>query len=235
MQTAAASHAAPRTGNSLIDALDESERNLLLAVTRQVRLDAEESIYEFDDTIQHVYFPLDTVFSTCSLMEDGSSAEIALTGRDGVVGISAAFDAQNSRNWTSALIAGRALRLEISLLQNLLRDNDNLRLAFFDFYRRLMTQISQRAVCNGRHTLLQRFCFWLLLVHDRAENDEISLTHEIIARKLGARRAGITNIAGSLQETGAITYSRGMIRVQSRKLLEREVCECYGAIKPFIN
>lgn len=236
MQTAAASHtAAPRTGNLLIDALSEGEKNLLLAVTRQVRLDAEESIYEFDDAIRHVYFPLDTVFSTCSLMEDGSSAEIALTGRDGVVGVSAAFDAQNSRNWTSALIAGRALRLEISILQDLVRDNNNLRFAFFDFYRRLMTQISQRAVCNGRHTLMQRFCFWLLLVHDRAQTDEIPLTHEIIARKLGARRAGITNIAGTLQEIGAIAYSRGMIRIQNRKLLEREVCECYCAIKSILN
>ncbi len=217
-------------GNLLVNALPEQERNLLLDSTKRVFLAAEEPVYEFDDSIKSIYFPLDAVFSTCSLMEDGSSAEISLTGREGLVGVSAAFDRQASHHWTSVLVAGHALKMETSVLSELTTTDEVLRIAFLQFYRQLMGQVSQRAVCNGRHTLLQRFCFWLLLVHDRTLSSELPLTHETIARKLGARRAGITNVAGTLQEMGAISYSRGVIQVSNRTILETEVCECYRAV-----
>jgi CRP-like cAMP-binding protein len=220
-----------QTGNLLIDALPENERNLLLSVTKQIVLEPEQPIYEYDDPIRAVYFPINSIFSTCSLMEDGSSAEIALTGHEGIIGISAAFNVQTARNWTSVLIGGKALRLENAVLQDFVSQHEILQHTLLRFYRGLMTQVSQRAVCNGRHTLLQRFCFWLLLVHGRARTNEIQLTHETIARKLGARRAGITNVAGTLQEMGAIAYSRGTIRVLDLKILQREVCECYSAVQ----
>lgn len=222
-----------RIGNTLIESLPADERNLLLNSAKAIQLEAEQPIYEFEDQINWIYFPLDSVFSTSSLMEDGSSAEICLTGNEGIVGISAAFDAQTARNWTSVLIGGRALRIETTQFHELATSNETLQLAFLNFYRQLMTQISQRAVCNGRHTLLQRFCFWLLLVCERAKTEEIPLTHEIIARKLGARRAGITNVAGALQESGAISYSRGVIHINNREILEKEVCECFRAVNEF--
>jgi CRP-like cAMP-binding protein len=218
-------------GNSLIDALEIKDRNLLLAATKPVFLDAELTIYEHEDAVRAVYFPLKAVFSSCSLMEDGSSAEVCLTGKEGIVGVSAVFGEQNARLWTNVLVAGQALKMEKAALRQIVSTNENLRKSFLGFYRELMMQVSRRAVCNGRHTLLQRFCFWLLLVHDRTATDEIPLTHEMIARKLGARRAGVTNVAGVLQEAGAIIYSRGMIHIAERQILESEVCECYRSIK----
>jgi CRP-like cAMP-binding protein len=220
-----------RNGNLLLDLRQNERDSSFFAHAKCVQLDAEQTIYEFDDSIRAVYFPLDAVVSSCSLMEDGSSAEVCLTGREGVVGISAIFDRQTARHWTNVLIAGTALRIETAALREIIATDAELQHSFLRFYRQLMSQVSQRAVCSGRHTLLQRFCFWLLLVSDRVPSDEIPLTHETIARKLGARRAGVTNVAGALQETGAIHYSRGMIQIINRAILENEVCECYRAIK----
>jgi len=218
-------------GNHLIDALPLSEKNSLLAHTKPIVLEAEQPLYEVEDAIGSIYFPLDAVVSYCSLMEDGSSAEVCLTGREGVIGIQAIFGEQIARNCTTVLKAGEALKMETSVIRDFAATNDELRSLLLGFYGNLMRQVSQRAVCNGRHSLQQRFCFWLLLVHELAGNDEIPLTHETIARKLGARRAGVTNVAGAMQEKGAISYARGTVRVHDRKLLEAEACECFQALK----
>lgn len=221
----------PHFGNRLIDALPQDDKKSLVDLTRLVALDAEQPIYEVEDAIGYVYFPLNSVVSYCSLMEDGSSAEVCLTGREGVVGVQAVFGERTARNWTSALTAGKVLKIETEVMRDFVATNESLRSLLLNFYGNLMRQVSQRAVCNGRHSLLQRFCFWLLLVNELAGNDEIPLTHETIARKLGARRAGVTNVAGSMQEKGAISYTRGTIRVHSSKLLENEACECFQALK----
>ena len=218
-------------GNSVLDSLPEIERREIFSLAKIDNLAAEETIYEYGDAVKCLYFPLNSVFSTTTIMEDGSSAEISLTGREGVAGVFAAFNEQPSRYWTSVLIGGEAVRIEISSLRrNLLVESELLQTSLLESYRSLMEQISQRAVCNGRHSLAQRFCFWLLLVHDRAGTDEIALTHETIARKLGARRAGITNVAGTLQAADAIAYSRGTIKILNRRKLEKESCECYFSI-----
>ena len=218
-------------GNSILDLLPEIERREIFSFGRIVTLANEETIYHFGDTITHLYFPLNSTFSTTSLMEDGSSAEISLTGSEGLIGVFAAFDNQPSRYWTSTLIGGETVKVEITALQKLLSESIKLQTALLDYSRNLMSQISQRAVCNGRHSLAERFCFWLLLVHDSAKNNEIFLTHETIARKLGARRAGITNVASTLQTAKTISYNRGTIKIINRHRLEKESCECYSAVQ----
>lgn len=218
-------------GNSILDLLPEIERREIFSLGKIVNARAEETIYHFGDPVTHLYFPVGAVFSTVSLMEDGSSAEVSLTGSEGLIGIFAAFNEQPSRYWTSVLIGGDAVKIEITALRNVLRESRLLQAALLASSRNLMSQISQRAVCNGRHSLAERFCFWLLLVHDRAQSDEIVLTHETIARKLGARRAGVTNVAGALQNAGAIIYNRGIIKIINRAQLEKQSCECYAAVQ----
>jgi CRP-like cAMP-binding protein len=220
-----------QSGNHLIDALPPDEKKRLLSYSKSVVLEAEQPLYEVEDAISSIYFPLNSVVSYCSLMEDGSSAEVCLTGREGVVGVQAIFGEKTARSWTGVLTAGAALKMDTNVMRDVVSTNDKLRSLLLGFYGHLMRQVSQRAVCSGRHSLLQRFCFWLLLVNELAGNDEIPLTHEIIARKLGARRAGVTNVAGTMQEKGAISYARGTIHVHDRKLLESEACECFHALK----
>ena len=217
--------------NLILDLLPEIERREIFSIGKIITVTADETIYHYGDVITHLYFPLNSTFSTTSLMEDGSSAEVSLTGREGLIGVFAAFNNQPSRYWTSILIGGETVKVEITALQQLLAESSKLQAALLDHSRNLMSQISQRAVCNGRHSLAERFCFCLLLVHDSAKTDEIALTHETIARKLGARRAGITNVAGTLQNAEAIAYNRGVIKIINRGRLEEESCECYAAVQ----
>ncbi|MEP6923779.1 MAG: Crp/Fnr family transcriptional regulator [Pyrinomonadaceae bacterium] len=219
-------------GNSILDLLPEIERREIFSLGKVICVAAEETIYHFGDPITHLYFPLNSAFSATSLMEDGSSAEVSLTGHEGVIGFFAAFNEQQSaRYWISVLTSGEAVKVELANIRHLFAESKKLQSALLASSRNLMCQISQRAVCNGSHSLAERFCFWLLLVHDRAKTDEIVLTHEVIARKLGARRAGITNIAGMLQIAKVIAYNRGTIRIINRWGLEKESCECYAAVQ----
>lgn len=217
--------------NRVLAQLPEIERRKLLQAGKVVRLAHEDSVYNFGDAVKHIYFPLDAVFSTTSLMEDGSSAEVCLTGCEGVVGVFSAFNEQTARYWTSALVVGEAIKIEINQIRSLLTESETLQTVLLGAYRNLTAQISQRAVCNGRHSLAERFCCWLLLVQNSANADELPLTHETIAKKLGARRAGITNVAGTLQTAEAISYSRGTITILDRAKLEKMSCECYAAIE----
>lgn len=217
-------------GNSVLDALPEIESREIFSAGKIITLAADEPVYDYGDAVKHLYFPLNAVFSTTSLMEDGSSAEFNLTGSEGATGVFAAFNEQVSRHWTSVLLKGEALKVEITALRLLIEESEELQSALLTAYRQTIAQISQRAVCNGRHSLSERFCFWLLLVHDRVQADEIALTHETIAKKLGARRAGITNVAGTLQNEEIISYSRGTIKILNRPKLEKNACECYQAI-----
>lgn len=219
------------SSNSILSELPESEYCKIASIGKVVRVAADDPIYGFGDAIKNLYFPLNSIFSTSSLMEDGASAEINLIGCEGVVGIFSAFNEQTSRYWTSVLVDGEALKIEINGLRSLIGESELLQAKLLSSYWNLSAQISQRAVCNGRHSLAERFCFWLLLVHDRLKLNELPLTHETIARKLGARRAGITNVAGALQVAEAISYSRGTIMILNRSKLERMSCECYNAVQ----
>lgn len=192
-----------------------------------VPLTVNQVLYEPGDQIDYVYFPLDSVISDLSITEDGTTIETSMVGREGVVGASTLLDSGCSRQWIGVTIGGNAIQLKVRLLDSLLINNATALKSFVRYYGSLIIQLSQRCVCNTRHTIIERLCCWLLMINDRVGETDLRLTQEMIASRVGARRAGITVAAGLLQEMNAITYRRGRVHIESREALTSAVCECY--------
>ena len=205
--------------------------NYLLPELKIVRLSVNQVLYEQGDKIDYVYFPLDSVLSGLAIMEDGTTLETAMVGRDGLVGVSAILGTGRSRQWIWTTISGNAIQLDAKLLDKLFVQNEDALRVLLQCYRALITQTSQRCVCNTRHSIMERLCCWLLMIHDRVGGENLKLTQEMIASRVGARRAGITVAAGLLQEMKAIEYKRGQLHVRNRRAIEMTVCECYHIIK----
>jgi len=203
----------------------------LLQDLRVVSFTTNQVLYEQGDKIELLYFPIDCVASGLAIMEDGTTIETSMVGCESVVGMSTILGSGRSRQWVWVTAAGNALQLDARVLDRLLVQNETALKALLRAYRLLITQVSQRCVCNTRHTILERLCCWLLMIHDRVGDNNLALTQEMIASRVGARRAGITVAAGMLQEMGAIEYRRGRLVVANREVLERTVCECYNIIK----
>ena len=205
--------------------------NDLLQELRVVSLTVNQVLYEQGDKMEYLYFPLDSVVSGLAIMEDGTTIETSMTGCEGVVGVSSILGSGLSRQWVWVTVGGNAVQLDSKSLDRLLVHNELALKALLKSYRLLITQVSQRCVCNTRHTIMERLCCWLLMVHDRVGNNSLSLTQELIASRVGARRAGITVAAGMLQSMKAIEYRRGRLYISEREVLEHTVCECYKIIK----
>lgn len=205
--------------------------NELLVELKVVSFTTNQVLFEQGDKIDYLYFPLDCVASGLAIMEDGTTIETAMVGRESVVGMSTILGSGVSRQWVWITVAGNALQLESRFLDRLLVQNESALKALLKSYRLLITQLSQRCVCNTRHTIMERLCCWLLMIDDRVEGNNLNLTQEMIASRVGARRAGITVAAGMLQEMKAIEYRRGRLHIINREVLERTVCECYNALK----
>jgi CRP-like cAMP-binding protein len=203
----------------------------LLPELRVVPLTVNQVLYELGDQIEHIYFPLDSVVSGLAIMEDGTTLETAMMGRDSLVGISTLLGTGRSRQWVWVTIGGSAIQLDKKFLEKVFIQNEMALKCLTRSYRSLITQLSQRCVCNTRHTILERLCCWLLMIHDRVGGEKLSLTQEMIASRVGARRAGITVAAGLLQSMKAIEYRRGQLHITDREILEHTVCECYKLIK----
>ena len=203
----------------------------LLQEMRVVSLSVNQVLYEQGDKIEYLYFPLDSVASGLAIMEDGTTLETAMVGCESVVGISTILGSGLSRQWVWITVPGHAVQLDSRLLDKLLVQNEAALKALLNCYRLLITQVSQRCVCNTRHTIMERLCCWLLMIHDRVGGNNLSLTQEMIASRVGARRAGITVAAGMLQAMKAIEYRRGQLHITNREVLERTVCECYNVMK----
>jgi CRP-like cAMP-binding protein len=206
-------------------------RNELLSELKVVSLSVNQVLYELGDKIETVYFPIDSVVSGLAIMEDGTTIETSMVGREGMVGISSILGTGYSRQWNWVLVSGAAMQLDAKLLDRLVVHNENALKALLKCYRSLITQVSQRCVCNTRHTILERLCCWLLMLHDRVGGENLRLTQEMIASRLGARRAGITVAAGMLQAMHAIEYRRGQLHIRDRAILENAVCECYQMMR----
>ena len=202
--------------------------NVLLHELRLVRLEVNQVLYEQGDKIDYLYFPIDSVASSLAIMEDGTTIETSMVGCESVVGMSTILGSGRSRQWVWVTASGSALQLETSFLNRLIVNNEAALKALLHSYRSLIMQISQRCVCNTRHTIMERLCCWLLMIHDRVERNNLNLTQELIASRVGARRAGITVAAGMLQAMKAIEYRRGHLHITEREVLERTVCECYN-------
>lgn len=222
-------HSDPRQ-NQLLAALPEIEWQRWKLHAEQVAMPLGEVLYEPGSLMSHVYFPATSIVSLLYVMENGASAEIAVVGREGLVGISLFLGGDTTSSRALVQSAGSGFRLPVSFIKHEFDRSPVLRL-LLRYTQALITQMAQTAVCNRHHTLDQQLCRWLLLSLDRIDGSELRMTQELIANMLGVRREGVTGSALKLQKSGLIRYSRGHITVLDRDGLERRSCECYAVVK----
>jgi CRP-like cAMP-binding protein len=220
-------------GNNLLCALSTDERSRLRL--RDAAFTLGEVLYECDERIEYAYFPTSCVVSCLYTTRDGSTAEMALTGNDGIVGVALFLGGGTIPHRAVAQIGGHALKIPAKALQEEFARGGPFQQILLRYTQALITQISQTAVCNRLHPLEQRLCRWLLLCHDRVNGSEIQMTQEFIANMVGGRRESVTVAAGHLQDAGLIQYSRGRIRILDRDGLEEMVCECYKIVNDEFN
>ena len=197
----------------------------------RVSLPLGKALYESGDKLNHVYFPTTAIVSLLYVMENGASAEIAVVGNEGIVGIALFMGGETMPNRAVVQSAGKALRVRGQVLQQEFNRGGPLQHLLLRYTQALLTQMAQTAVCNRHHTVDQQLCRWLLLSLDRLQANELTMTQELIANMLGVRREGVTEAAGKLQSANLIHYSRGRITVIDRPGLEARVCECYGVVQ----
>jgi CRP-like cAMP-binding protein len=188
-------------------------------------------VYESGGHMSHVYFPTTSIVSLLYVMASGASAEIAVTGNEGLVGISLFMGGESTPSRAVVQSGGNGYRLKADSLKREFETGGHLQHLALRYTQALATQMAQTAVCNRHHSVDQQLCRWLLLSLDRLESNELVMTQELIANMLGVRREGVTEAAGRLQRDGVIRYSRGHISVLNRPRLEARVCECYAVVK----
>jgi CRP-like cAMP-binding protein len=220
-----------RSTNYLLAALPEAEWQRWLPVLEPIEMPLGQVLYESGSTLSHVYFPISSIVSLLYVMEDGASAEIAVVGNEGIVGISLFMGGGSTPSRAVVQSAGRGLRLKAQMMKDEFDKNGPVLHLLLRYTQALITQMSQTAVCNRHHSLDQQLCRWLLLSLDRLPGDELAMTQELIANMLGVRRGGVTEAALQLQKAGLIQYVRGHITVLDRAGLERRTCECYAVVK----
>jgi len=217
--------------NSILNALPAAERERLFPHLQLVELPLGKVLYESGGRLRHVYFPTDSIVSLLYVMENGSSAEIAVVGNDGAIGVALFMGGETTTNRAIVQSAGHAYRLTGTRLKREFDLHGELLHILLRYTQALFTQMSQTAVCNRHHSVDQQLCRWLLLSLDRLDSNQLNMTQELIANMLGVRREGVTEAAGKLQKLGAIEYSRGKIKVLNRAQLERYSCECYAVVR----
>lgn len=217
--------------NHLIAALPAADYERLLPHLELIPLPLGLAVYESGRDQGYVYFPTNSIVSMLYVMEDGSSAEIAVVGNDGLVGIALFMGGETTSSRAVVQSAGFAYRLKAIYLKQEFERGGELQHLLLRSTQALITQMAQTAVCNRHHSLEQQLCRWLLLSLDRLSSNELKMTQELIANMLGVRREGVTEAAGHLQKDGLIQYSRGHIIVLDRPALEARVCECYAVVK----
>ena len=217
--------------NRLLGSLPIVELDRLRPHLVPVSFTLGEVVYEFGGRLEYVFFPTTSIVSLLYTMENGSSAEMGLTGNDGIVGIALFMGGGTMPNRAVVQSAGKAFKMKAKVLQSEFARGGKFQQLLLRYTQALITQISQTAVCNRLHSVDQQLCRWLLLSHDRLQVDELVMTQELIADMLGVRREGVTVAAGRLQDKGAIRYVRGRIHILNRQKLEATVCECYKVVK----
>jgi CRP-like cAMP-binding protein len=215
------------SSNQLLRSLPLSLFNSLRRSLRSVFLEDEQFLYLQDAPLDYVYFSETAVISEMRTLEDGRMVEIAITGREGAVGLSAMFCSSRVANCTQVSQAGSAVRIESSVLVKMARLNPELARCLTPHVDQYIRQISQRAICNMYHSVKERLCTWLLMVQDRCGKKTLKLTHEQIARTLGVYRPSVTCIALEMRKNKLITYSRGRLSMSDRGKMEEATCGCY--------
>src|SRR5437016_4349425 len=217
--------------NRLLAAMPEADYQALLPALEHVPMPLGQAVYESGGLQSYVYFPTTSIVSLLYVLADGATAEIAVTGNEGLVGISLFMGGETTPSRAVVQSAGQGYRLRGSLLKKEFERGGTLQHLLLRYTQALITQMTQTAVCNRHHSVDQQLCRWLLLSLDRLPGTELVMTQEMIANMLGVRREGVTEAAGKLQEKGLIAYSRGRITVLDRAQLETRVCECYAVVK----
>jgi CRP-like cAMP-binding protein len=217
--------------NHLLAALPTEERARLLPHLELVPMRLGDTICESGAPMRYVYFPTTAIVSLLYVTENGASAEVAVVGNEGIVGVSLFLGGETTTSRAVVQSAGHAYRLKGPLLKDAFFRAGPMLRVLLRYAQALLTQMAQTAVCNRHHTVDQQLCRWLLLSLDRLSSNELAMTQELIANMLGVRREGVTEAAGKLQAAGLIRYHRGHITVLNRRGLEARVCECYQVVK----
>jgi len=217
--------------NHLLAALPVAEWERWLPALEPIDMPLGEVLYESGVAMTHVYFPTTSIVSLLYVMEDGASAEIAVVGNEGIVGVSLFMGGETTPSRSVVQSAGQGFRMRGQLLKEEFNRSGPVLHLLLRYTQALITQMAQTAVCNRHHSLDQQLCRWLLLSLDRLQGPELVMTQELIANMLGVRREGVTETAISLQRAGLINYKRGHITVRDRPGLERRTCECYTVVK----
>jgi CRP-like cAMP-binding protein len=217
--------------NQILAALPPADYQRLLPHLELVEMALGHSLYESGGHLQYVYFPIEGIVSLLYVTQNGSSAELAVVGSEGMIGVSLFMGGETTPNRAVVQSACKAYRLPASVLKAHFAEGGAVQLILLKFTQALITQISQTAVCNLHHSVDEQLCRWLLLSLDRLTNNQLQMTQELIANMLGVRRQGVTESAGKLEREGLIRYSRGLITVLDRAGLEKRACECYSVVR----
>jgi CRP-like cAMP-binding protein len=221
----------PPARNRLLAALPAAELERLLPHLEPCPLPLGLTLYESGSHMTHVYFPTEGIVSLLYVMENGASAEIAVTGNEGLVGVSLFMGGGGTPSNALVQSAGHAYRLGAQIVKREFERSGELQHLLLRYTQALITQMSQTAVCNRHHGVEQQLCRWLLLSLDRLPSNQVHMTQELISNMLGVRREGISEAAHRLRDAGLITYQRGFITVLDRPKLEQRACECYAVVK----
>ena len=217
--------------NYLLDALPPTDYDRIASHLELIPMGLGDVLYEPDVPLRYVYFPTTCIVSLLYVMEDGASAEIAIVGNEGMLGISLFMGGDTTPSHAVVQSAGHGFRLRADALKTEFGRFGPTMHLLLRYTQALITQMAQTAVCNRHHSVDQQLCRWLLLSLDRLSSNELSMTQELIANMLGVRREGVTGAAGKLQAAGLISYHRGKITVLDRPGLEARCCECYQVVK----
>ena len=217
--------------NRLLAALPKAEYEALLPLLEYVELPLGRALYESGQRLSHAYFPVAGIISLLYVTEGGASAELAVVGSEGVVGVAIFMGGETTPNRAVVQAACRAYRLSARDVRERFAEGRTFQSLMLKFTQALITQVSQTAVCNLHHSVEQQFCRWLLLSFDRLPGEQLRMTQELIANMLGVRRQGVTEAARRIEKAGAITYLRGFITMLDRAALEKHACECYRVVK----
>src|SRR5687767_10526961 len=217
--------------NHILNALPPEERHRLVPHLKLVSMPLGSVVYESGQTLRNIYFPTDCIVSLLYVMEDGASAEIAVVGNEGAIGVALFMGGETTPSRAVVQSGGSAYRLGRKRLKDEFNRHGQMLHVLLRYTQSLITQMAQTAVCNRHHSVNQQLCRWLLLSLDRLESNELTMTQALIADMLGVRREGVTAAAGELQRLGVIRYSRGKITVLDRPKLEQLSCECYAVVK----
>jgi CRP-like cAMP-binding protein len=225
------SHANPARSNQLLGAMEPAALKRIAPYLEPITSNLGAVVCEAGGVLRHAYFPRGSVLSLLTVLENGSAIETANIGREGAFGLFAAMYSRVSFNRCIVQMEGHTVRCPIELLQEEFKNSEHVRDLFVSFSETLLSQVQQTVACNALHSTEERICRWLLMMHDRAEGESLTYTHEFLSNILGANRKSVTLAAQSMQSAGLISYRRGTIQVLDRPGLEAASCECYAIVK----